>query len=60
MLCPTCKTDTKVIETRVISDFVLYRRRKCLKDECGTRFTTHELIVEDTIKRKSEYKYITK
>ena len=59
MLCPICKTDTKVIETRVLKDHLLYRRRKCLKDECGTRFTTHELIVEDTIKQRVEYKYTT-
>lgn len=44
MRCPFCKaTDTKVIDSRVIEEGkVIKRRRAC--DECGSRFNTYERI----------------
>ncbi len=42
MKCPYCaKGDTKVIDTREVTDSVR-RRRECL--ECGQRFTTYERV----------------
>lgn len=41
MLCPTCKTETKVVDSRVAQDgFSVRRRREC--DKCGERFSTVE------------------
>lgn len=40
MICPFCsKTDTRVLESRIINDAVR-RRRECIK--CSNRFTTYE------------------
>ena len=43
MNCPKCKTDTKVIDSRPIEDNKIRRRRECLKQKCGYRFTTIEI-----------------
>ncbi|OGE82754.1 MAG: transcriptional regulator NrdR [Candidatus Doudnabacteria bacterium RIFCSPLOWO2_01_FULL_44_21] len=42
MKCPNCQNDdTKVLDSRPISDgMAIRRRRECSK--CGTRFSTHE------------------
>lgn len=41
MLCPACKTETKVVDSRVAQDgHSVRRRREC--DKCGERFTTIE------------------
>ena len=49
MLCPFCRHDeTKVVETRTSEDFVIRRRRECLK--CMRRYTTYETIEESPIK----------
>ena len=42
MRCPTCQNeDTKVLDSRPVSDgLAIRRRRECIK--CGARFSTHE------------------
>jgi transcriptional repressor NrdR len=42
MRCPACQhEDTKVLDSRPVSDgLAIRRRRECIK--CGTRFSTHE------------------
>ncbi len=41
MLCPACKTETKVVDSRVAQDgFTVRRRREC--DKCDERFSTVE------------------
>ena len=43
MLCYECGTDTKVIDVRKFVDgTVLKRRRECLSEVCGKRYTTYE------------------
>jgi transcriptional regulator NrdR family protein len=43
MKCPFCSEgETRVLETRNGTDFSLWRRRVCMKPECGKRFTTCE------------------
>ena len=47
MRCPTCKSDTKVLETRYMEENnSMKRRRECLN--CGKRFTTYEKL-EDSV-----------
>lgn len=49
MMCPFCKHDeTKVIDSRGSQEFVIRRRRECLK--CERRFTTYEKIEESPLK----------
>lgn len=49
MMCPFCRHDeTKVIDTRASQEFVIRRRRECLK--CGRRYTTYEKIEESPLK----------
>jgi transcriptional repressor NrdR len=49
MKCPYCRHDeTKVIDTRDSQEFVIRRRRECLK--CGRRYTTYEKIEESPLK----------
>lgn len=49
MMCPFCKHDeTKVIDSRGSQEFVIRRRRECLK--CVRRFTTYEKIEESPLK----------
>lgn len=49
MMCPYCRHDeTKVIDTRDSQEFVIRRRRECLK--CGRRYTTYEKIEESPLK----------
>lgn len=45
MLCPFCSADTQVIDARPDSKGYNHfrRRRKCLNEECGIRFTTIEI-----------------
>lgn len=41
MHCPTCKTETKVVDSRIAVDGLsVRRRREC--EQCGERFTTRE------------------
>ena len=49
MMCPFCKHDeTKVIDSRGSQEFVIRRRRECLK--CERRFTTYEKVEESPLK----------
>lgn len=49
MMCPFCRHDeTKVIDSRASQQFVIRRRRECLK--CERRFTTYEKIQESPLK----------
>lgn len=49
MYCPFCKHDeTKVIDSRTSEEFVIRRRRECLR--CERRFTTYEKIEESPLK----------
>lgn len=49
MMCPFCShQETKVIDTRTSQQYVIRRRRECLK--CERRFTTYEKIEESPIK----------
>ncbi len=41
MKCPTCSSETRVLESRDISDSTAIRRRRECKD-CEHRFTTYE------------------
>lgn len=51
MLCPYCRTgETKVIDSRASEDYVIRRRRECLNQRCGRRFTTYEEIEEVPLK----------
>ena len=50
MRCPTCRADTRVIDSRDASEGdVIRRRRSC--PECGKRFTTTETISLCVVKR---------
>lgn len=42
MLCPKCKQETFVIDSRDIETTVIRRRREC--EDCNHRFTTYERI----------------
>lgn len=42
MLCPKCKQETYVIDSRDIEPNVIRRRREC--EDCNHRFTTYERI----------------
>ncbi len=49
MMCPFCKHDeTKVIDSRTSQDYVIRRRRECLR--CERRYTTYEKIEESPLK----------
>lgn len=49
MMCPFCRHDeTKVIDSRTSQDFVIRRRRECLR--CERRYTTYEKIEESPLK----------
>ena len=49
MLCPFCREgESKVVDSRGSQDFVIRRRRECLK--CGRRFTTYEKMEESPLK----------
>jgi len=49
MMCPYCRHDeSKVIETRTSQEFVIRRRRECLR--CSRRYTTYETIEESPVK----------
>ena len=49
MMCPYCRHDeTKVVDSRVSQQYVIRRRRQCLK--CERRFTTYEKIEESPLK----------
>jgi len=40
MKCHKCSTKTKVIDSRLVADQMVYRRRKC--PVCKVLFTTYE------------------
>ena len=43
MHCPKCKSDTRVTDSRAMSDRNgIKRRRMCLAKSCGHLFTTYE------------------
>lgn len=49
MMCPFCRQgETKVVDSRGSQEFVIRRRRECLR--CGRRFTTYEKIEESPVK----------
>ena len=49
MKCPHCgQADTRVIDSRPAEDGTLLRRRR-LCDGCGTRFTTHERVLQASL-----------
>ena len=49
MMCPFCRHDeTKVIDTRASQEYVIRRRRECLK--CSRRYTTYEKVRESPLK----------
>jgi len=51
MMCPFCRHgETKVIDSRASQQFVIRRRRECLRPSCGRRFTTYEKIEESPLK----------
>jgi len=43
-LCPTCSSNTSVVETRAHATGGLRRRRRCIRRECGVQITTLEVI----------------
>ena len=49
MICPKCKSKTKVTDSRVVDEMV-FRKRVCI--ECSFRFTTEEMTIEDNDIRK--------
>lgn len=44
MLCPKCKSESKVIDSRDRGDRVR-RRRQCLVKKCNHRWTTYEIEI---------------
>ena len=50
MICPDCRFDTKVIDSRPYDDSV-QRRRECLR--CGQRFITMEYRVKPLKRRRT-------
>ena len=46
--CPCCSSDSRVIDSRDVSDgLAIRRRRECLNDECLHRWTTYERNEEE-------------
>lgn len=44
MHCPMCQSETKVVDSRVLSgEMIVRRRRECI--DCKFRFSTHEQII---------------
>lgn len=52
MKCPKCESKTKVMDSRLIEFNRVRRRRRC--KECGYRFSTLEVNIEDVIKEVEE------
>lgn len=48
IVCPTCGSETRVIETRDTAGNYQRRRRACVEIACGHRMSTVEIIVDDT------------
>lgn len=48
MICPRCKADTQVVDTRPLTDGSIYRRRRC--GSCKTSFVTCEKPVAADVK----------
>ena len=46
MICPKCKSKSKVCDSRPTEDGTIRRRRECLK--CSHRYATTEVLVEIT------------
>lgn len=58
MLCPRCSADTEVKDSEPRKDNKVKRIRYCMNGECRIRFTTHEVILEDTIRDQEERKRV--
>lgn len=55
-LCPRCKANSSVIDSRVFSDGgLIRRRRRCLK---GHRFSTMEVCLEALPEKAEEISYL--
>lgn len=52
MICPECDGKTKVVDSRVVEENV-FRIRKCV--ECGYRFCTEELLIDDKETERAYY-----
>ncbi|KTS30892.1 hypothetical protein NS228_06030 [Methylobacterium indicum] len=53
MICPRCKADTKVVDSRPeAGGTVIRRRRICTDATCGHRFTTTESTLDVAARRK--------
>ena len=54
MHCPYCRhSDTRVVDSRVAEDGgSIRRRRTCASEECGKRFTTVELVIDQGPQRR--------
>ena len=46
MLCPQCKSETAVIDSRPVLDSIR-RRRECVNPDCRHRYTTREIPQEN-------------
>jgi transcriptional repressor NrdR len=57
MKCPICDAETKVIDSRTVSEGIR-RRRECL--ECLTRFTTHETLIVSSLDKHLSNKYFAR
>jgi transcriptional regulator NrdR family protein len=45
MKCPNCASDSEVLSTRTLPrSNTVTRRRRCLGEKCGFRFTTRECV----------------
>ncbi len=49
--CPSCGSDTRVTETRVVAPGQARRRRRCMNAECRQMVTSYEFVVATHSKR---------
>lgn len=57
MVCPKCKSKTKVIDVCLnVDENEVYRYRECINEECGHKFHSVEFLVEETEQFKKEWK----
>ena len=54
MLCPECKSDSLVYDTRTGPDNQIRRRRKCLNSACAMRWTTYETLQQPIASNRSQ------
>ena len=52
IICPECSGPTRCFNSRPVA-FGRYRRRECT--HCGHRFSTHEVVCEDTTSYAAGY-----